>query len=214
MKCHYCGQEVTEGNRYCLFCGTRQEPEEAVRAESDVLKDTWKGEPAEPEKKVLPMEPVLPAAQPESPAAPPASARPAQNRIYTRLQLPTCRGLGKMFFLGILTLGIYPTVIWSRIVTELNLAACRYDGKRTMPFFAMLMLSGITLGIFPLVWMHKFCNRIGAELGRRRIDYKFGASTFWLWNVLGSLILVGPFIFTHKLMKSMNQINADFNRRA
>ena len=118
-----------------------------------------------------------------------------------------------MFFLGILTLGIYPTVIWSRIVTELNLAASRYDGKRTMPYFAMCILVPITLGIYLPVWFHGFCRRIGDELKRRNIDYQFGPKTFWLWNVLGSLILVGPFIFVHKLMKAMNRINEDFNRR-
>ena len=125
----------------------------------------------------------------------------------------TGRGLAKMFFLGILTLGIYPTVIWSRIVTELNLAASRYDGKRTMPYFAMCILAPITLGIYLPVWFHGFCSRVGDELKRRKIDYQFGAKTFWLWNVLGSLILVGPFIFVHKLMKAMNRINEDFNRR-
>ena len=116
-----------------------------------------------------------------------------------------------MFFLGILTLGIYPVVIWSRIVTELNIVASRYDGKRTMSYFGMVMLAPITLGIHPLVWIHKFCRRIGDELNRRHLDYTFGPAAFWLWCVLGSLILVGPFVFTHKLMKSMNLLNADFN---
>ncbi len=133
---------------------------------------------------------------------------PAQSPA---IQLPTKRGLGKMILFGILTLGIYPLVIWSRMVTELNLAASRHDGKRTMPYFAAFYLAPVTLGIFNIVWMHKFCNRIGAELERRGIDYSFGAKTFWLWNVLGSFILVGPFIFIHKLLKSMNQINGHFN---
>jgi hypothetical protein len=80
-----------------------------------------------------------------------------------------------------------------------------------MPYFGMIILSPVTLGIYTFVWMHKFCRRIGEELQRRKLDYQFGASTFWLWGILGSLILVGPFIFTHKLMKAMNKINADFN---
>ena len=117
-----------------------------------------------------------------------------------------------MIFLGILTAGIYPTVIWSRIVTELNIVASRHDGKRTMPYFAMLLLSPITLMIYTFVWFHGLCNRVGRELRRRRIDYAFGPRHFWLWNILGSLILVGPFIFLHKLMKAMNFINRDFNR--
>ncbi len=149
-----------------------------------------------------------PAYQPQYSSAP----------VYTeshgerpRIQLPTHRGLAKMFFLSIVTLGIYPTVIWSRIVTELNITASRYDGKRTMPFFAMSMLMPLTLGIYYLVWITGFCGRIGDELKRREIPYKFGASTFWLWNILGSLIVVGPFIYLHKLLKSMNLINAAFN---
>ena len=133
------------------------------------------------------------------------------GRYLPRLKLPTGRGLGKMFFLGILTLLIYPTVIWSRIVTELNITASRYDGERTMPYFGMVILTPLTLGIYAFVWMHKFCRRIGEELNRRNIDYAFGPKDFWLWGVLGTLILAGPFVFTHKLMKSMNLINADFN---
>ena len=117
-----------------------------------------------------------------------------------------------MFFLGIITLGIYPVVIWSRIVTELNIVASRHDGRRTMPYFAMLMLSPVTLGILPLVWMHNFCGRIGDELRYRKINDTFRPRDFWLWGMLGSLILVGPFVFTHKLMKAMNKLNDDFNR--
>ena len=197
MKCHYCGAEVAGNQKYCICCGSVLEQKKEEIPQWDDLKE-------EPPVREVPKAPVAPA-----PVVKPAVKRIAPPRI----QLPTKRGLGKMIFLGLLTLGIYPIVIWSRIVTELNIAASRYDGKRTMPYFAACMLAPITLGIYAWVWIHSFCNRIGDELRRRGIDYKFGASTFWLWGVLGSLIIVGPFIFTHKLMKSMNLINADFNIR-
>lgn len=187
MKCHYCGAEVPENQKYCMYCGTEQM--------EDLEKDLNEQIPV----RVIPV---------EAPAILVKQTMPAP-----RIQLPVQRGLGKMFFLGLLTGGIYPTVIWSRIVTELNIAASRHDGKRTVSYFGACMLSPITLGIYFWVWMHNFCNRVGEELERRNVDYKFGASTFWLWGVLGSFILVGPFIFTHKLMKSMNLINADFNVR-
>ena len=135
------------------------------------------------------------------------------NAMAPKIQLPTGRGLGKMFFLGLITAGIYPTVIWSKIITELNIVASRYDGKRTMPFFGMLMVAPLTLGIYAYVWYHNLCARIGEELQRRGINYKFGPSHFWLWGILGSFILVGPFIFVHKLMKSMNLLNKDFNEK-
>ena len=218
MKCHYCGNEVTEEQKFCMRCGTKLEkqPEPVVQPEPEA--QSWNLEPAKDlfwEEEPAP----APAAQEPAPVYAP-QVQPVMAEIPVReavtaplLKLPTSRGLAKMFFLGILTLGIYPIVIWSKIVTELNIAASRYDGQRTMPYFAMCTLAPITLGIYVWVWIHGFCNRIGVELQRRGIDYKFGASTFWLWGVLGSLIFVGPFIYIHKLMKAMNLINADFNEK-
>ena len=192
MKCHYCGNE-TDRRDFCLHCGTR-----------------WQESEAEP---VLP----VPAQLPEISDRELEAEFPTEFHLELKpdspaLQLPDRRSLWKMVLFGILTLTIYPTVIWSRMVTELNIAASRYDGRRTMPFFAMAMLAPVMLGIFPLVWLHRFTGRIGSELNRRGIEYRFGSRDFWLWGVLGSLIVVGPFIFTHKLMKSMNMINDDFNR--
>ena len=196
MNCHYCGAELKEGLIFCGNCGTR-------RAE---LPEPRRNLPEEkPAQRVMPpAESVRPAYIPFGGPARTAVGAPA-------VQLPTRRSLAKMFFLGILTLGIYPMTIWFRLVTELNIAASRYDGERTMSCFGVMVLTPITLGIYPIVWIHGLCHRIGAELKRRELLYEFGASTFWLWNVLGALILVGPFIFTHKLMKSMNLINSDFN---
>ena len=69
----------------------------------------------------------------------------------------------------------------------------------------------ITLGIADLVWYHRISNRIGGELQRRGLDYDFGAKDFWLWGILGSLIVVGPFIYTHKLFKAMNALSENYN---
>lgn len=223
MNCPKCGKEIESWQRFCSGCGTRVAPAEEPAA----LPQTSEP-PAEPAFfAVAPEEAssrqIPPAAEPEQANyMPPTAPRPAYDTPVAeavtqcagrpRIQLPTRRGLAKMFFLGIVTLGIYPTVIWSRIVTELNLVASRYDGERTMPYFAMVTLAPLTLSIYVYVWMHGFCRRVGAELQRRGINYHFDASTFWLWNILGSLILVGPFIFLHKLMKSMNLLNEDYNR--
>lgn len=129
-------------------------------------------------------------------------------------QLKTNRTLLKYILLSIITFGIYAIVVNSKISEEINTVASRYDGKKTMHFCLLIFLiAPITLGIGAIVWQHKISNRIGCELTRRGIDYKFSASTFWLWGVLGALIIVGPFIYTHKFLKSMNQINADYNVR-
>ncbi|MBR6018305.1 MAG: DUF4234 domain-containing protein [Paludibacteraceae bacterium] len=134
--------------------------------------------------------------------------------VAPAMQHRTNRGLAKIFFLGILTLGIYPLVVESHISEELNVVASKYDGRRTMHYLLIVFLfSWMTLNIATLVWWHRTSDRMHGELVRRGIDYSFGASDFWLWNVLGSLILVGPFIYIHKRMKAMNLINADYNQK-
>ncbi|MDD4492785.1 MAG: DUF4234 domain-containing protein [Eubacteriales bacterium] len=137
----------------------------------------------------------------------------AQQPVATgpALKFKDNRSLVKMILLGLITFGIYSMVNYSQMVDELNMAASRYDGKKTMPYFGMIMLAPVTYFIFVLVWFHKFSERVGNELKRRGYNYSFGCGDFWLWNVLGALIIVGPFIYLNKLVKSMNMINASYN---
>ena len=81
-----------------------------------------------------------------------------------------------------------------------------------MHYCLLIFIVGpITCGIATLVWHHKLSARIGAELGRRGINYSFGASDYWLWNVVGSLIVVGAFIFFNKLLTAMNMLSENYN---
>ena len=129
--------------------------------------------------------------------------------------MKTNRGMVKTILLSLITFGIYGLVVFSGISTDINIIASRYDGKKTMHFCLLFFIvAPITAGIAAIVWYHRISNRIGNELARRGIAYKFGAGSFWGWNVLGSLLFgIGPFIYLHKLCKSMNLLNADFNAR-
>lgn len=130
------------------------------------------------------------------------------------VQLKTNRSLLKFILLSLITFGIYGIVVMSAVSTDINTIAARYDGKKTMHYCLVLFIfSWLTFGIVPLVWSHKLSARIGAELSRRGIDYSFGAGSFWGWGVLGTLIFVGPFIYAHKLLKSMNLLAEDFNNK-
>lgn len=127
-------------------------------------------------------------------------------------QLKTNRSLLKFILLSLITFGIYGIVVMSNVSSDINTITSRYDGKKTMHYCLVLFIfSWLTLGIVPLVWGHRLANRIGAELRRRGINYQFGAGTFWGWGILGTLIIVGPFIYSHKLLKSMNLLSADYN---
>lgn len=269
MKCHYCGTELTGKEIFCRYCGTRQvsAPQAAPAAEPAAEPAPVYEAPSQPAPV---QEEVSPALVPEAVPAPAPAATAYEEKTFNyqpyggapreeplfdfekapaarrpALQLPVKRGLAKMFFFSILTLGIYPMVIYSRLVTELNIVASRHDGRRTLSFFGMLMLAPLTLGILPLVWSHNLCSRIGGELQRRNINYNFGAKDFWLWNfllimlasvavsvavalqaammrpsywIIGILVAlallcsIGPLVFVHKLMESMNLINSDYNR--
>ena len=127
-------------------------------------------------------------------------------------QLKTNRGLLKVILLSIITLGIYGLVFMSSLSNDVNVVCSRYDGKKTMHYCLLFFLIGpITFGIAYIVWQHKISNRIGNELKRRNIAYSFSASDYWLWNVLGSLIVVGPFVYMHKLCKAMNLMCESYN---
>jgi hypothetical protein len=127
--------------------------------------------------------------------------------------LRTNRGLAKFFFLSILTFGIYGLVVLCHISEEINQVASRRDGKQTMHYaLIFFLLNAVTLGIAQIVWYHKLSNRMGEELMARGIAYSFDAGTYWGWNIFGALILVGPFIYFYKFFKSMNLINAAYNK--
>ena len=130
------------------------------------------------------------------------------------VQLKTNRSLLKYILLSLITCGIYGLVVMSVLSTDINTIASRYDGKKTMHYCLLtFVFAGLTFGIAPIVWYHRISNRIGAELNRRGIDYSFSAGTYWGWNVLGALIVVGPLVYTHKLFKAMNLLCADFNAK-
>lgn len=116
--------------------------------------------------------------------------------------------------LGLITLGIYDIWQMSEVGETLNLIATRRDGKRTMHYCLTFFLVGwLTLGIGWLVWFHKLSGRIGVEQAARGLPVTVTAATYWLWNILGSLIIVGPFIYTYKLLHAMNDLCADYNAR-
>lgn len=182
-KCVHCGAKLGEGATVCVKCGYLQNQ----AATQEV--------PADPAEAVFPVIDV-PAVSSSAPAA----------------QLKTNRGLLKFLLLSIITVGIYGIAVMSDVSMDINIIAGRHDGKRTMQYcLVFFVFSWLTLGIVPLVWSHRLCARIGAELSRRGIFYPFGAGTFWGWGFFGSLILVGPFIYTHKLLKSMNLLAAHYN---
>lgn len=201
MNCHYCGTPLRDKETFCLHCGTRLQRDPLPELEDVAAVVALEAEPELPV--AAPVE-EAPAPRPEpiyeektfgwQPYGAPAKEESlldfgsVSDVAVPKLQLPVNRHLWKMIVFSILTLGIYPMVIYSRLVSEVNIVASRYDGERSMPYFAAALLSPLTLGIHTLVWMHKLCRRIGTELQRRHISYAFGPSDFWIWSFLMSFV--------------------------
>ena len=118
----------------------------------------------------------------------------------------------KYVLLSIVTLGIYGLYCFARMGDLLNQIAGRYDGRRTMNYWLLCLLIGpLTLGIGYFVWYHRFTGRLGLELARRDVNYSIGARTFWLWDVLGILIIVGPLVYVYKVMHATNLLVERYN---
>ena len=142
----------------------------------------------------------------------PMPAPPVQQMRPNAYRLPTNRSLTKFILLGLITFGIYDIVIMTTTAEALNTIASPRDGKKTMNYCLMYFLIGwLTLGIGWLVWFHNFSDRIVEEQRRRGMVPTVTASTFWLWEVLGSLIVVGPFIYHYKMLHAMNDLCASYN---
>lgn len=121
--------------------------------------------------------------------------------------------LAKFLLLSLITFGIYGVYTFAKMGNCLDIAASRYDGKKTMSFWLVFFLVGpVTLGIGFLVWFHKFSDRLGKELARRGLPETFSAGTFWLFDVLGAFILVGPFLYIYKLSKAMNALVENYRK--
>ena len=163
-------------------------------------------------------QPYVPVPQPQQPNAavpqpqpyasasqqyyPPAAQQPqpmAPVPVPAGAALRTKRGLLKFVLLGLITFGIYDIWQMSEVGETLNLIATRRDGKRTMHYCLMFFIVGwLTFGIGWLVWNHRLSARIGTEQAARHLPVTVTAATYWLWSVLGTLIIVGPLVYTYK----------------
>lgn len=142
--------------------------------------------------------------------------QPYQQPQYYQSNAPllkTDRSVWKYILFSLLTFGIYSIVMYTKIANEINLTASGRDGKKTTHYcLAAFIFTPLTCGIYGLYWWHTISNRIGEEARARGIYTTFGATTFWLWQLVGIFICgIGPFVYIHKLCETMNQINDSYN---
>ena len=135
------------------------------------------------------------------------------EKKYTPPKLDTNRKMWKLMLFNILTLGIYSIFFFIPLSFDLDKVAPKKDHSKTMNYLFAHVAAYFTLSIVVDVWHYQIAARIEESLERRQIEYEFGTSDFWGWLIFGSLILVGPFVYFHKLCKAMNLLCADYNEK-
>ena len=128
--------------------------------------------------------------------------------------LKTDRQMWKLMLLTYLTCGIYSILFFIPFSFDIDKVAPKRDGGKTFNFLFAYLIGMVTGSIAILVWFYHITERVEEALLARGLDDSvISMSDFWLWYVLGSLILVGPFIYFHKLCKAMNMLCEDFNEK-
>ena len=122
------------------------------------------------------------------------------------------RGLVSLILLSIITFGIYGLYWIYKLAKDVN-KICEGDGKKTSGLFKYLVFSFITLGIYSIIWLYMLGDRLQDNGPRYNITIKESGGPIVLWYVLGSLIIVGPFIALHILIKNTNALAEEYNKK-
>lgn len=131
---------------------------------------------------------------------------------YKPAKLQTNRSMWKLMILSILTFGVYGILFFIPFSFDLDKIAPKKDLSKTMNYLWAYLLSVFTLAIVLDIWHYQIVERIEEALAARNIDYSFGTGDFWGWFFFGSLILVGPFVYFHKLCTAMNLLCESYNK--
>ncbi len=125
--------------------------------------------------------------------------------------LKTDRSMWKLMILDILTLHLYSIFFFIPFSFDIDKVDPKRDGSRTLNYLFAYVLSLFTFAIVLHIWHYQMAERVEEALAKRDIAYDFGKEHFWLWYLLGSLFIVGPFIYFHKLCTAMNLLCEHYN---
>jgi len=122
------------------------------------------------------------------------------------------RGLLGLILLSLITFGIYGLYWIYKLAKDVN-AICDGDGKKTGGLLKYLLLGLITFGIYDLVWVYMLGDRLQDNAQKYNITIKESGGTVLLWLILGSLIIIGPFIALHIIIKNTNALAEEYNKK-
>ncbi len=218
MTCPNCNKQNLDTQNFCAFCGsaltpppaqqpqTQQQPTQTVHQTN-----VYQTQPPSPQPQPNYQDPNFQQQtyqqqsyqQPVYPQAPVGAPVKVLTTDYSLLTV---------LLLSMVAFGIYGIYKYYHLTEEVNTVCSPHDGKKSMNYILLaLIVSPLTGGIGMIVWLYNISNRIETECKRRNLSVDLSSNDFWLWYVLGSLIIVGPFIFLNKLFKAVNAMNESYN---
>jgi heme/copper-type cytochrome/quinol oxidase subunit 2 len=108
------------------------------------------------------------------------------------------------------TLGLYGLYWIYKLAKDVN-TICNGDGKKTRGLLLFFLFSLITVGIYGYVWYFMLGDRLQENALRYGLSFKEGGGTILLWAVLGSFIIIGPFISLYIVTKNLNALALAYN---
>jgi hypothetical protein len=122
------------------------------------------------------------------------------------------RSLVLVIIFSAITFGIYGLYFIHKLAKDMN-TICEGDGKKTRGLLFVLFIGMITFGIYDLVWFFALGDRMQDNGPRYGLTIKESGTTILLWDILGSLIVIGPFIALHIIIKNINALGGAYNAK-
>ncbi len=132
---------------------------------------------------------------------------------YRPQPLKTDRKMWKLMLFSLLTFGIYSIFFFMPISYELEKISPTRERGKMMSYGVAYIIAYFTFSAVMIFWQHELASRIEEALADRGIESDFSMSDFWGWYFFGSFIIVGPYIYFHKLCTAMNLLCEDYNKR-
>lgn len=136
-----------------------------------------------------------------------------EEKEYIPRKLRTNRSMWEFMILTIITFGIYGILFFAPFTADLDKVAPKRDRSKTMNYLFVFILAWFTFSIVMQVWHYQVAERVEEGLSNNGIDYEFTTGDFWKWLIFGSFIIVGPFVYYHKLFKAMNLLCKHYNEK-
>lgn len=88
---------------------------------------------------------------------------------------------------------------------------CGFDGRKTPGLFVYLVLSALTLGLYHIFWIYQLSERMSDTCLVYKLSPSESGLTVVLWQVVGSLIFIGPLVAAYIIIKNLNQLSLAYN---